>query len=115
MEEKIADMNYSEFCEFLDTIEGEDRMLPVLKCDNFTVYFDLYCGGYFYLEGGENDAGDFFELEKIAELKYSIVNDLLIPDEIADEVLGTMFACTVCGERVLDNRIEYLWFKRKRS
>lgn len=113
-DKKIADMTYSEFCDYIDnTLEGDDRMDVVLGYDDFTIYEDLYHGGYYYLEGGENDASDFFEVELVARLTYSAEHDLILPKHKNEEIMHTLFDCDVCGENVLGDRIEYLWFKKK--
>ncbi len=105
-----SEMDYSEFCEYLDG-EGYDRFEVILTYDDFTVYRETSTGRYFYLEGGENDASDFFELELSATLRYDELHDLQVKD---GTILSTLFSCDVCGERVLDDRIEYLWFAKKR-
>ena len=105
-----SEMSYSEFCEYLNG-EGYDRFDEILTYDDFSVYRETSTGRYFYLEGGENDASDFFELELAAALRYDGLHDLQVKD---GTILSTLFSCDVCGERVLEDRIEYLWFAKKR-
>lgn len=105
-----SEMSYSEFCEYLDG-EGYDHFEVILAYDDFSVYRETSTGRYFYLEGGENDASDFFELELVATLRYDELHDLRIKD---DTILSALFSCDVCGERALDDHIEYLWFAKKR-
>lgn len=104
----IANMSYSEFTQLLAD-DAEDRFKIILDYEDFDVYLDKVTLRYFYLEKSENDASDFFELELIATLNYSVVNDLKIKD---GAVLSTFFDCDVCGENVEDKGITYLWFKR---
>lgn len=105
-----SEMSYSEFCEYLDG-EGYDRFEDILSCDEFTVYREISTGRYFFLEGGENDASDLYELELVATLRYDALHDLQIKD---DAVLSKLFICDICGERVLDDHIESLWFVKKK-
>lgn len=90
--------------------DGYDKFDVILSYDDFTVYRETATGRYFYLEGGENDASEFYELELAAVLKYDVIHDLRVRD---GTILSTLFQCAVCGERVLDDCIEYLWFVRK--
>ena len=106
---EIWQMDYSEFSEFVEG-QGFDRFEQVLAYEDFSVYKDKESGKYYYLEESENDASDFFQVELIARLEYSIVHDI---NENADtEHLIHLFDCCCCGEYVSDNAIEYLWFDR---
>ncbi len=110
MTKDISKMDYSEFCQFL--AENDERFNIVLRYDDFTVYYDKQDNKFYYLEGGEDDASDFFEVEKICYLVYSAKNDLQIPHEKAGEVLHSLFESDICGEAVFEDYIEYMWFKR---
>ena len=107
----IAEMNYSEFCEYLNG-EGYDRFEPVLSYDEFAVYLDRETGRYYYLEGGENDADEFYEVELVATLFYNVNNDIRLE---RGETLDYLFDCCVCGEYITDDNIQYRWFKRKET
>ena len=109
---EIKDMTYSEFCEYIDG-DGYDRFEHILGYDDFSVYKDAADDKYYYLEEGENDASDFFEVELIAQLTYSGEHDLKLPSQHAGERMSVMFDCDCCGEQVRDDDIVYLWFKRK--
>ena len=113
-DKKIGEMTYSEFCLLLSE-DIDDRFWVVLDYEDFKVFEDMEYGGYYYLEGGENDASDFFEVEKIACLEYSAEHDLMLPSHKVGSILSTLFDADVCGEQVLDDSIEYLWFKRKEN
>ena len=106
----ISKMSYSEFCEAVNLM---DNLVPVLIYSDFIVYTDTITGRYFYLECGENDASDFFELELVARLVYDINHDLSINHNEAGSTLSALFECDCCGEVVCDQAIYYLWFKRK--
>lgn len=106
---KVSDMNYSEFCEYLDG-DGYDKFETILEYDEFCVYREIATGKYFYLEGGENDASDFFEVEPIATLIYDVNHD--INEEDVQEHLIGLFECSCCGEYVKDDCIEYIWFQQ---
>lgn len=112
MGKDISKMNYSEFCEFLSG-DTDDRFVITLDYEDFAVYEDAETGKFYYLELGENDASDFFEAEIIAKLVYSCKHDLKVPFEKAGEIMSRLFDADCCGERVMDDRIEYLWFSKK--
>lgn len=103
-------MTYSEFCEAASSIE---TLVALLIYEDFCVYTDTISGRTFYLEQGENDASDFFELELVAKLTYDINHDLIINHDNAGDVLCQLFDCDCCGEVVVDKAIHYMWFKRK--
>lgn len=106
----IAKMNFSEFCEYVDG-DGCDEVELILYYDYlFEIYREIKTGRYFYLEASENDASEFFEVELAASLCYDVNHDLQIKD---CEELSRLFDCVACGERVCDDRIEYLWFARR--
>ncbi len=108
---EIAKMNFSEFCEYVNG-EGYERFDPILSYDEFTVYSDLETGRYYYLEGGENDADEFFEVELAASLYYDVNHDIKLK---RGETLDYLFDCCVCGENITDDNIQYLWFKCKET
>ncbi len=105
----IAQMTYSEFCEYLDG-DGYDRFEAILSYDTFAVYWDTDTERYYYLEGGENDASDFYEVELAATLRYDADHDIKLPK---GEDLHHLFDCCACGEEICNDRINYLWFKKK--
>lgn len=92
-------------------IKGGDGMHRVLSYDDFTVYEDSE--GRYYLDKGENDEDNLEEIELIAKLTYSAVHDLACSKDDSEKIMDALFDCDVCGENVLDDRIEYLWFKKK--
>lgn len=104
-------MDYTTFCEMLNS-DTEDRFVLVLDYDEFQVWYDADKGISHYLECGENDASDCFEVELIADLAYSAVHDLKIKHDEAGLVLSELFDCDCCGECVLDDEIHYYWFKK---
>lgn len=106
--------SYSEFCQKLSEDICE-RYKLILGYDDFAVYQDRNTLKYYYLEGGENDASDFYEVELIATLSYSVINDLKIKGADAGIIMAQLFDCDVCGEHISDKQIEYLWFKEKRE
>ena len=111
MDNNIKEMSYSDFCEYLDG-DGYDRFESILAYDEFCVYKDKETNKYYYLEGGENDACDFFEVIVVARLIYDINHDIN-QDNI--ESLFNLFECCCCGEYVTDDKIEYLWFEEIKS
>lgn len=112
MEKDISKMEYSEFTLLLSE-DVNDRFQLILDYDEFNIYMDTATGRYFYLESGENDASDFFEVERIACLTYDIMHDLQIPPDEAGIRMSELFECDMCGEMINDNNIQYLWFKKK--
>ncbi len=109
LEKDIAQMDYSEFCEYLNG-EGFDRFEVLLEYDDFTVYQDKKTSRFYYLEGGENDADEFFEVELAAVLVYDINHDIKLGQ---NETLELFFDCCVCGEQIFDDCIKYFWFQEK--
>ncbi len=107
----ISKMNYSEFCKYLEG-EGYDRFEPILSYDEFAVFLDIETDRYYYLEVGEDDADEFFELDLAAILCYDEEHDIKIKK---GERLSYFFDCCACGEYITDNNIQYLWFKKKES
>ncbi len=111
LEKDIAQMDYSEFCEYLNG-EGFDRFEIILDYDFFTIYQEQESGRYFYLEESENDAYGFCEMELVACLLYDVKKDIQLKE---NETLDYLFDCTICGERFLGDRREYLWFNNKNA
>ena len=103
-------MNYSDMT-LLISHDIQGRFELILDYDDFEIYYDNVEHIYFYLECGENDASDCFEVELVASLIYDVNHDLQIPADKAGEILHTLFDCDVCGEHVTDDDIQYLWFK----
>lgn len=97
---------YSEFCLLLSMDDG-DRFQLVLAYDDFEVWKDNRTGRMYYLEVGENDAGEFFEVRQIAELHYNAAKTALKVDV---PKLYAMFDCICCGEDFHSET--YLWFKK---
>lgn len=102
----VSEMNYSEFTLLLSE-DTEDRFETILDYpDGFYVLKDVTTERYYYLEGGINDASDFFEVACIARLKSKE------PINVDAEYMSEIFDCDVCGERLTDSSyFEYLWFK----
>ncbi len=108
----IAEMTYSEFTLLLSE-DIDDRFQLILDYDDFQIYGEISTGRYFYLECGDNDASDFFEVECVACLIYDVNHNLKISHDTAGIVLSELFDCDMCGEMVDGNNIQYLWFKTK--
>lgn len=108
---KYASMSYAEFCSATD---DNDQLILVLDEFNngFHVWYDIPTQSYWYLEVGENDASEFFEVEPIAELAYTITDDLKIDHKEAGALMSQLFDCICCGEYVTDDGISYVWFKK---
>jgi len=105
---ELSEMNYSEFCEFIDSI-ANDFVESVICTDDFTIYHDKKNDKYFYLEYVEEGGADeFYELEVVATLKYHLRYDSDFND------FEHLFESD-CGGFVYDgnNHIQYYWFKKK--
>lgn len=101
--QKVQNMNYAEFCNFIDEISLEPY---IVYEDSFAIY--KYQDHFFYIECGENDAYEKCEVSLIATLHYNPENDI----KVGGETLSTLFDCDVCGERVAFDDIRYCWFKK---
>lgn len=106
--EKLHFKTYSELCRFID--ENEEKCELVIDYDEFCVY--KIQNQYFFMDIGEGDVDEFYEVEIIAELKFSILHDLQVKD---GEELHSLFDCDCCGEQVTDDYISYLWFKEVKN
>jgi hypothetical protein len=96
-------LTYSEFCLWID--ENDDKVEYILEYDDWSVV--LIDGRYYYYEHEvEGDSDAFYEVEPIAQLYYSVVNDVK-----ASEPMNDLFDCDVCGEQVCDDELVYWWFK----
>lgn len=103
----ISDMNYSEFCLFVDGIEN-DYVESVICTDDYIIYHDTKNNRYYYLEAGENDASEFYELDLVATLECHLRFDT---NEIDYE---NLFESDCGGFIYVDNNhIRYYWFKKK--
>jgi hypothetical protein len=98
----INDMTYIEFTAYIYS----NGIHPVISYDDFEIYY-IDCHYYYYYTGFDKD--EFYEVEEIAALDYSCVDDLLLPDAT---ILSTLFECDVCGEMVTDDRISYGWYRK---
>lgn len=103
---KYASMSYAEFCS---ATNDNDQLILVLDEPylEFQVWYDIPTQSYWYLEVGKNDASEFFEVEPIAELAYTVTADLRDDAEPSE-----LFDCDCCGEYVTDDGISYVWFKK---
>ncbi len=106
----IAEMNYSEFTQFLDG-EGFARLEHIYDEEYFSIYLDKPTGRYFYLEGGENDASEFYELTLLARLELQVKFDICD----AENELNYEFKAEIHAERTLGDRHEHFWFDRKKQ
>ena len=102
--------DYSDFCQYYD--ENDELFEVILDYDDFLVVLDYETGCYYFLENGENDASEFYEVELCATLRYDVDHDLTLEPDDTGNVMSALFECDCCGERVEDDYIEYLWFKR---
>ncbi|MEG2086126.1 MAG: hypothetical protein RR054_04450 [Clostridia bacterium] len=103
---KLKFNDYSELSLYID--EHYNEVEDIISYDNFSI--TKIGEQYFYMEESiEGDAEEFYEVEVIAELKYSIENDL--NNEATGASLAAMFECDCCGEYVTEDCIKYLWFK----
>lgn len=95
--------SYSEFCLWIT--EHDDEVDYILEYDDWSVV--LIDGQYWYYEHEFEGASDkYYQVEPIATLHYSIVNDIK-----SDKHLDELFDCDMCGEQVTDDEIIYWWFK----
>lgn len=106
----LSTMNYSDFCLYLT--ECKTDISYVLEYDDWSV---IYVDGKFiyYEHEIEGSSDEFFEVLPIASLTYDITDT-----ERVDKLLNLAnktnpLDCDVCGEEVLDDRINYWWFKKK--
>lgn len=102
--------DFKNYCEFMDALneDADDRFETILDYEDFEIYRDKKTNRFYYVECSENDADEFYEVEPIATLIYSVTHDISIK---SGDVLHSLFddACC-CGERVIDDGIEYMWF-----
>ena len=99
--------NYSDFCRWL---ADSDEYNAILEYDDWSVVL-LKDGRYFYYEHlVEGDSDSFFQVVPIADLHYSVLNDIKLGK---GETLDYLFDCDICGEQVKDEEIVYWWFRTK--
>lgn len=108
----VDEMTYSDFCSAISE-DTDDRFRVVLEFEDFQIWA-VDGVRYFYLESGENDASDFYELELVASLNYDISHLWKDSDENC-KMLANLFDNDYCGEVVSGNEIRLLWFKRKQK
>ncbi len=99
----MKNLTYSEFCLWID--ENDDKVEYILEYDDWSVV--LIDGRYYYYEHDERRSDKFFEVEPIAQLYYSIINDI----KATEIFLSCLFDCDMCGEQVCDDELVYWWFK----
>ena len=103
--------NYSDFCRWL---ADSDEYNAILEYDDWSVVL-LKDGRYFYYEHlVEGDSDSFFQVVPIADLHYSVLNDIKLGK---GETLDYLFDCDICGEQVKDEEIVYglVYEKRKQD
>ena len=99
----MLNLTYSEFCLWLD--ENDDKVEYILTYEDWSVV--KIDGHYYYYDHEvEGNSDTFVEVQPIAKLLYSVVNDIK-----TNKPLDYLFDCHVCGEQVIDDRIIYWWFK----
>lgn len=108
MDKDYSKYSYAEFC---NAIDEDDNLELILDYEDFCVWRDTLTDRYFFIETGENDASEFFELKLVARLLYDSNNDLTIEPSATGKIMSELFDCDCCGEHVADDFIEYLWFK----
>lgn len=97
----IKDFTYDEFTVYIYS----NNIDPVREYDDFDIY---YIDGHYYYFYTAFDKDEFYEVEEVALLEYSCVDDILFDGVI----LSTLFECDVCGEQITDDRIYYGWYKK---
>ena len=97
------ELNYSEFCLWIT--EHDDEVEYILEYDDWSVVL-IYHHYYYYEHEVEGSSDDFYEVEPIATLHYTILNDIK-----NDKYLDRLFDHDMCGEQVTDDEIIYWWFK----
>ena len=103
--QEIRNMNYSDFC--LWVTKNFNDIEYIISYEDFSVI--KYKNHYFYYEHEyEGSSEDFYEVKIIAQLNYSVNNDIQKKDS---NILHSLFDCDICGEYVYNNGISYLWFK----
>ncbi len=104
---------YKTYSDIILALDGDPEWECVLYyTDLFEIWRDPD-GKFWYLESSlEGDADEFFEVEIVARMEYSIENDIARGKDI---YLHELFESDCCGETdVLDDgRIFYYWFKQK--
>lgn len=100
-------MKFKNYSELLQYIDNSTDIKYIVEYKDFAVV--KINDEYWYFEQGENDCDEFYKVEIIAELNYSLGNDLLVNGENMHE----LFDCACCGETDVDENgnIKYLWFK----
>lgn len=77
-------------------------MIEVILDYDWCVFHDAEKGKYYV-----KDENGIFEVKLVACLTYDVINDCCVDTS----VLSSLFNNSYCGERVLDDCIEFLWFK----
>ncbi len=106
----IAEMNYSEFCEYLEG-EGYDSFEQIYGEEAFSIYLHKQTHRYFYLEGGINDASEFYELILLAHMNYQVNCDMSNADKMINYTCQPDFYI----KRRVHNYYEHYWFNKKKQ
>lgn len=100
---EISELNYSEFCLWIT--EHDDEVSCILDYDDWSVV--MIHGHYYYYEHEvEGESDEYYEVEPVATLHYSIMHDAK-----SDKHLYNLFDNDMCGEQTTDDEIIYWWFK----
>ena len=117
-EKDLGSMNYSEFCLYLNGPDGDGLRLAATQDNSigddlpeeYQIYEEIKTGRFFFLEGGENDASDFYELKVISTLGYINEKPLGMSFKEANKTFMKFFKAKVCTIRT-DGAYTYAtWF-----
>lgn len=86
---------------------NDGQYVLVLDIDDVSmVVRDKVTKKYYYWD---EDTENVQEVQIVARLVYTVDHD--ISKDVADDILWDLFDNYVCGERTMDDHIEYLWFE----
>lgn len=110
-------MTFEEFNNLIDNDTEHKLHLVLDDCDwqiwKATVANKESCvSRFFFIETGENDASDFYEVVPIAKLEYSIVNDVQCEDQVFFDMFDDY---DFCGQEINDDNAAIWWFKKLES
>lgn len=104
MKPNFSKMNYSDFCSWL--MDTDEEYKKILEYEEWSVV-RINQRYFFYDHVREGSSCDFFEVQPVAELHYSVNDDIQ-----TDRPLDYLFDCVVCGEQIVNTEIIYWWFKK---
>lgn len=103
-----------DIIRWVKTGQENKKFQIILDYPEFIVIGEIISGRYFYFDRTEDeeDPSNYAELKCVAMLCYDVKHDVIINNEETSGFMHGLFDCDVCGETVVDDQIEYLWFKR---